>query len=297
MSEEYTHVGTVRRRPRTGHQRSQPSDRNGKAGSNGHGHGKGTSQARREFHRESFYDRAPDTEERGSRREEEERRKPAEERARKALPYYGSELDEEPLFRFPFDPWRLYGAVKRNFGWILAGGALLGMVGFFVATFLVQYKVSMPLIRKTSNAVRSENVPAELQTLYSFMKAGPVLESVAQKAGQNPLLAPLGVTPQKLAEAIEIKPMPNPDIVVVSMEAFGGLRAMVDLINLYGSEMTSFMREMQRQETGKIREVLLSQIAQANSNITQLTMELGTYSDSGVVPYDKETATEIQNLW
>src|SRR5687767_6867674 len=71
MSEEYTHVGTVRRRPRNGQQRSQNSSGNGETrnGSNGsyarNGNGRHDRQdrqergTRREFERESYFDRDP----------------------------------------------------------------------------------------------------------------------------------------------------------------------------------------------------------------------------------------------
>ena len=158
MSEEYTHVGTVRRRPRTGYQRSQPSSDNGEARTNGNGsYAKNGRDSRREFERESYFDKGYEERSRESRRS---RPRPesaprAKERDRRPASQFGPELDEEPLFRFPFDPWRLYGAAKRNFGWILVSGAALAILGFFLAMLLVPYKVNMLLIRTTPNAVRN----------------------------------------------------------------------------------------------------------------------------------------------
>jgi hypothetical protein len=139
MSEEYTHVGTVRRRPRTGQQSSQSSSANGegrKNGANG-SHARSGRESRRDFERESYYDRAEDNEFREPRRSRS--RFSSFRKEKKPQSSYAPELDEEPLFRFPFDPWRLYGAAKRNFGWILCAGAVLGLIGFFVAMFMVQY--------------------------------------------------------------------------------------------------------------------------------------------------------------
>src|SRR5687767_9817196 len=246
MSEEYTHVGTVRRRPRPGYQRSQSSSANGEAKSNGNGsHTRNGRDSRHDFERDSYFDKGFDEtsrEARDSRRsrprpEAEPRAKQSKERPRKSASQFGPELEEEPLFKFPFDPWRLYGAAKRNFGWILCAGALMALAGFFFAAYMVDYKIPVQLIRKTSNAVRSDNMmaldfmPREYseQTLFSFMTAYPVRQRVAEKAKADPLLAPLKVTPEKLAGSISVKPTPNPDIVVMNMEAFGGLRSMVDL--------------------------------------------------------------------
>jgi protein involved in polysaccharide export with SLBB domain len=330
MNEEFSHIGTVRRRPRSGNQRSQnPGNNNGKASggaagkanANGNGstrNGNGSygpnrrdPDARRgEFERETYYDRRDEREsERESRRGYERERefnrdRGAEKKEKKTLPNYGPELDEEPLFKVPFDPWRLYGAAKRNIGWILCAGALLGLAGFFFAAYMVDYKIPVQLIRKTSNAVRSDNMmaldfmPREYseQTLFSFMVASPVRERVAAKAQEDPALASLNVTPRKLAESISVKPTPNPDIVLLNMEAFGPLEPMVSLANLYAKEVQTYLREVQRTEAGVISKYLQGQLAVAGTNLARLTDELGKFSESGFLPLDKETQNAIQQL-
>lgn len=304
MSEEYTHVGTVRRRPRTGHQRSESSARSGRGQPTGNGSAhearEDREESRRDFERERFYDRGTEEQPRsrsGSRPRPE--KKP-----RKALPSYGPELDEEPLFRFPFDPWRLYGAAKRNFIWILMTGALLGIIGFFLAAMAVDYKISLPLIRKTSNAVRTENMPLDHfmpreyseQTLYSFMKSGEVLKRVSEKAAADPRLAPLEVTPEKLAGAVSIKPTPNPDFVMLTMEVFGGVPRMVEVVNLFGREMADYMREFQRTEARAINEYLQGQIAKVDGTISKLTAELREFSGTSFIGFDAETTNRISRL-
>src|SRR4051812_3222459 len=98
MSEEYTPVGTVRRRPRPGHQRSQSSTSNGEAKSNGNGNGayaRNGKEARRDFESDSNFENTSKEQFREPRRPKErfegakqERRKPSR---------YGPELDDEPL--------------------------------------------------------------------------------------------------------------------------------------------------------------------------------------------------------
>ncbi|MGZ8900341.1 MAG: polysaccharide biosynthesis/export family protein, partial [Limisphaerales bacterium] len=217
---------------------------------------------------------------------------------------YGSEMEEEPLFRFPFDPWRLYGAAKRNLGWIFAAGVLLGIVGFFLAMMVVQYKVNMQLIRTTPNTVRNENAPVAQftpreyseQTLYSFMKSSEVLNRVIAKASTNAMLAPLNATPQILAEAISIKPTPNPDYVQLSMEAFGNLPAMVEMANIYAGEVTEFTKEIQQREAKAINKLLQEQVAQVNERIRVLVAELRQFSESGFVDYGKESESQVVQL-
>jgi protein involved in polysaccharide export with SLBB domain/uncharacterized protein involved in exopolysaccharide biosynthesis/Mrp family chromosome partitioning ATPase len=317
MSEEFTHVGTVRRRPRSGYQRSQGQNYGPKGngyGPKGNGNGsynkKAADARRKEFEREQYFDRA------GERGSDSPGRDPRQafaqerrfDRAEKKEPRkeltYGPELDEEPLFKVPFDPWRLYGAAKRNLVWILCAGALLGILGFFFAASMVDYKIPVQLIRKTSNAVHSENMmalgfmPREYseQTLFSFMTAYKVRETVAAKAAEDPLLAPLKATPQKLAESLAVKPTPNPDIVILTMEAFGGLRPMVGLANLYAKELQEYLREVQRAEAGVISKYLQGQLAIAQTNLKRLTVELAKFSESSYLPLDKETQNAIQQL-
>src|SRR5690349_18349459 len=128
MSEEYSNAGTVRRRPRASHQRTESTfEENGTGKSqsthdrNGQGHAGFREQAYRE---ETYYDRAPKNERRKRARQrevDEEEEKP---KHKRDLPW--REIDAEgPLFRCPFDPWRLYGALKRNLYWILGGAFLL----------------------------------------------------------------------------------------------------------------------------------------------------------------------------
>lgn len=301
MSEEYTHVGTVRRRPRTGHQRSQTSSSHGEGKYNGNGaYSRNGRDSKRDFERESYFDRAREEE----RQERRARSRFASFKKEKKPSNYGPELDEEPLFRFPFDPWRLYGAAKRNLGWILCAGLALGVAGFFAAMLMVKYKVNVPLIRTTSNAVRVENAPVvqwtpreySEQTLYAFMKSGEVLNRVVDKASTNALLAPAGVTAKKLAEAISLKPTPNPDFVQLSMEAFAPLPAMVELANMYGSEVSSYTREIQTREAKAVNELLQDQVDRINEKRNLLVAELRKFSESGYVDYGKEMESEISSL-
>jgi hypothetical protein len=296
----------VRRRPRTAHQRSRaPYEGNGHAKANGsrsvNGESKASGDAHSEFQKETFYDSEPEPASEPRRRA----RTRSQPKTRQALPYYGRELDAEPpLFRFPFDPWRLYGAAKRNLAWIIAGMLLAGIAGLFLAMMLVDYKISLPLIRKTSNAVHTDGAipdqfaPREYSdaTLYAFMKAGDVLRSVAQKAAGNPLLAHLNATPEKLAKAVSVNPPPNPDFVILSMKNLGDLRAMPALINLYAAEVVDYTREVQQRESRVINKYLQDQIVEAEKDIAELTRELGKFSDTGYIGFEQEADEDFKQL-
>jgi len=310
MNEDYTHFGTVRRRPRTGHQRSQPHEGNGNGkapvnGSNGNMHDG--------FERDDYYDRgdrAGDIDDQAEenerpRRERSRRRQFEDERPRRALPNSARELDlEPPLFRLPFDPWRLYGAARRNLLTIFTGGALLAIVGFFLGAFLIDYKITVPLIRKTPNAVHTEGAlpnvytPYQLSdgTLYAFMKAGEVMQRVAKKAAVDPSLAPLKITPWDLAKGVSVTPSPNPDWVFLTIKNPGNLRVLPELANLYAQEAVEYMREVQRNESIEINKWLQRQVGEEEKKLADLRAQLKSFSSSGLMGYDREVDQDLKAL-
>ncbi|HEV8542692.1 MAG TPA: polysaccharide biosynthesis/export family protein [Verrucomicrobiae bacterium] len=317
MSDEYTHFGTVRRRPRAGHQRSQSAyesngNHNGKAHGNGAAEANGS--ARSEFERETYYDGANDLDDDEERAQETEpnprprsraRHRMEDEPPRKALPHATRELDlEPPLFRFPFDPWRLYGAAKRHLLTIFFGGVALAIVGFFLGALLIDYRITIPLIRKTPNAVHTEGAlpnvfnPHEYSdgTLYGFIKYGPVLQRVSEKAAKDPVLAPLRITPWDLSKAVSVTPSPNPDWIFLSVRNMGNLRALPALANLYANEAVEYMREIQQTDAKDVNAWLRKQIVEEEKTIASLEQEVKKFSTSGFVGLDREMDQDVNEL-
>ncbi len=310
MSEEHANLGNVRRRPRAGHQPSEPgfeSDPQTRdlGGNEGNGAYKGN-----DAHRRSSNDHEEEQPRSRGRSEKQERRRDRREGedrdSRRERPLPWREIAAEaPLFRCPFDPWRLFGAVKRRTGSILLVGLILSAIGFFAGTFLVPYTMSLPLIRKTSNAWKSESAlpnqftPREYSdgTLYAFMKSGDVIRNVIAKAKEDPLLAPLDITGDQLARNISIVPLANPDFVFLKLKTFGGnLHAMADLINLYGREAVDHMRDVQQGESAFIYKYLTNQLQVASQRINDIQREKLKLSDSGVLSYDRETEETLASL-
>lgn len=223
----------------------------------------------------------------------------------RAQPYFGSDAELESGFRLPFDPLRLIGAAKRNLLWIIAGGMLLAIAGFFLGASMVDHKISMGLMRKTSNAMRNEGVQVidkfmvreySDQTLYSFMTSGEVLNGVVEKARTNPLLAGLRFTAQDLAGAVSVRPSDNPDFVILTMKAFADLRSMVELINLYAREVVAYTRKVQRTESSVIADYLTKQVQESDKNIEKLTGEMRQFAQTGLGDYEQEASLEIKQL-
>ncbi len=300
MSEEYPNLGgTVRRRPRPNQERPRNEGHasNGTHGTNGSSFK--PNGERRE--KNGAYERN------GSGRPYEGesnryRQRPWEEaQPRRALTYDFPEEDE-PGFKLPFDPWRLLASVKRNMGLILAGAAVTWVFGFLVATILVKYHVTVPLLRNTSNAAHLEYgdqfTPREYtdQTIYALMKSGEIVNRVAAKAATNAILERTKVTPGELAKAVAIKESPNPDFVLLSIKAFGRLGAMVELANLYANEVVNYTREIQQRQASAIHNYFEQKSAEANDRMQQLTEDLKKYSPNGFVDFDKENDASISQL-
>lgn len=301
MSDEYPNTGTVRRRPRTTHQRSSNfrENRESEFGANGH---KRNGASRHRDHDEEEQEFASDSEHHTRGEERFHSRRPWEDpEPRKALEYNPTE-ESEPGFKFPFDPWRLVAAVKRHSAAICTGGAIAAILGFILATFLVHYRVTVPLMRKGSNATRAENAdqfsPREYsdQTLYAFMKSGEVLRRVAASAETNAVLASIKPTPEQLAKAVEIKPAPNPDFVLLSVKAFGRLGAMVELANLYASEVVDYTRDIQRAQASEIDNFLKKKVLEADTRVQDLTEQLKAFSKNSFGDLERETEENIRQL-
>lgn len=291
MSDPHSNISSVRRRPRASFRQGRPE-----------------AESRSRWARE----RADREEEPRSRRSARGRETESEyeydcwdrPETRRALPYYGPEEEEPSGFRFPFDPWRLLGAVRRNWGWILTGAALLAVMGILAGMVLVNYKVTVPLLRKqTPNAFQAE-ATAQFgvrdysdQTIYAFMRSGDLLHRVAARAATNENLAPLGVTPRVLANHVSINPSPNPDVVMLSMGTFGELPRMVELANIYADEVVHFTRELQQREALGLTQYLREKLAQAHAEVTRASLELRTnFSMTGFGDFDSETEAELRRL-
>jgi protein involved in polysaccharide export with SLBB domain/capsular polysaccharide biosynthesis protein len=303
MSDEYANTGTVRRRPRADHQRSQTHRQNGKGeyGANGH--------SRAEMDEEEF--EWDEEEEEGERRGwESERENPRSSRQRrpweepeprKALTY-NEGAEEAPGFKLPFDPWRLVAAVKRNSGMICAGTLIAAIAGFALAAYLIHYRVTVPIMRKSPNVVRADNAdqfsPREYseQTMYAFMKSGEILRRVAARAAKNPDLARLDASPERIAKAVTVKASPNPDFVLLQVKTFGPVGAMVDLANLYANEIVGYTTEIQREQAGEIDNFLQKKVLEADAKVQALTEELKAYSPSSFMDLEQATEENIKQL-
>lgn len=289
MSESYNDISGVRRRPRSYYRhKSRPEE--GRTRSSGRPR-KGRAEEREESRRPAPEREAPRSWESSD--------------PRKALPYYAAEEEMEPGFRLPFDPWRLAGAARRNWAWILAGACLLGLAGLLLGAMMVEYKVNVPLLRnRTPNAFGAEAAgqfgPREYsdQTIFAFMRSGEVMRRVANRAATNPMLAPLGVTPQLLAGSVSIVPMPNPDQVVLQMAAFDpDLPRMVELANVYAEVATDYTREVQRTDAMAMTEYLREKLRQAETAVRAATLHLRTnFSSTGFGDFDRETENKLTRL-
>lgn len=225
---------------------------------------------------------------------------------RRALPYGGVEAEAAPAgFKFPFDPLRLIEALKRNWFVLFACGCVLGTIGFAGGAALIPYTVSVNLLRRDSpNVPRSAEASEQFrprdysdQTLFAFMKSGEILKRVADKAAANPVIAALKPTPLGLAKTVSIKPSPNPDWVTVSVEGFGHLGAMVELVNLYAREAADYTKDIQQRDSKELNDFLQRKLAEADLRIQQATAELRGFAHTPAADFAQETDSDLKRLF
>jgi protein involved in polysaccharide export with SLBB domain/capsular polysaccharide biosynthesis protein len=302
IEEEFTEdLYTLRKRPRTDHQRSD--SRNGKPSSNGHATSAGEDQE------------ASEPQPRSKRRERYERRwrerphRQVRGRAfpdtdpRRALPFPEMEAPE-PGFKFPFDPLRLIAAVRRRWKWVAGMTGGLAAIGLIIGMILVPYSVSVNLLRRDSpNSLRSETAqdqfrPREYsdQTLLAFMKSGEVLARAANRARTNRILNPLNLTPGDLAKSIFVKPSANPDWMTVSVKGLTHLPAMAELANVYASEVADFTKDLQRRESSEMDDFLQKKLSGEDLQLEKATELLGGFAPTRGGNFEKETDNDLQRL-
>jgi len=238
---------------------------------------------------------------------EPETERPQQEQPRRRLTYDAPGDDPQPqadVVKLPFDPWRLFAAVKRRWYWLLAGAAILGALCFFAADRALKYKASVLLIRRQLSDPLNPNEQdpnrgrqISDQTLYVFMRSGEVLRRVSERAAQ--MDPPIEVTPQNLAAAINIAPTANPDMLMVSVAGPERSDRLATLANVYAEEVARYTRDIQASESGSVAEYLAKKVHAADEEWRAADDQLREFmKTTGVINLDKESEnllTQISN--
>lgn len=166
--------------------------------------------------------------------------------------------------------WPLAEAVLRRWRWLVLGGSLLAVAGFFLgsAVWKPHFSVSAQLIRYDSPNAQEvfgyRQVTA--QTLASVLRAPELLRRVAEKArppmSMEALAANLKVTPDRNSELLTVT--------VFGHEA----EPLVGLVNLYAHESARFTGEVQAKAATEVRDYQRHQVKELEGEITTLSEQL-----------------------
>ncbi len=213
------------------------------------------------------------------------------------LPYTESILND-PEYKLPFDPWRLFDALNRRWYYLIGGAALLGAGAFFLAMILVDYSVSVKLIRREMpNAFRTGDSASTYQphefseiTLMSLMRTPELLDRVSTS-----MKPPVPVS--KLLKSTKVSPTQDPDTVILTVKGKDDLNGMVELVNNYAEEIIRFTRQMQSTESGEVSVVLSNKLAAIDMEIDTVNKQLLRISpNAGLGSFEKETEAYLGEL-
>lgn len=193
---------------------------------------------------------------------------------------------------------RLAAAVMRRAWIILLTGAILGVLGGTLGYFKFHssYKATAQFIRQESTATfRASELgepfkPRQLsvQTLVSLIKSPVVMQRVAEKTqlSARTILSTLTVTPER-----------NTDLIAVTYVSGRSADAAAAVLNTFGNEVVSLIREMQVQEATEMNRLLKRQLTKTEDDLRAANQEeLDFAHQAGLINADKEMDAYLRTL-
>lgn len=202
-----------------------------------------------------------------------------------------NENDQSTLPRsgFPIDPLRLIGGTWKRKHWIVLG-ALLGLgagIGYGLLKAASRFEVSAQIIKQQQPAVLRIGATGEAyrprqfnnSTLPQAATSMKLLQRVAAKA-KPPVSASL------LKKSARVTEDRGTDFATMTLSGYTSASATVDLVNLWAAEFVEFSREMQRQESQEMRQLVEKQVASTQTELEAIEARLAEFSREGRLPAD-----------
>lgn len=192
------------------------------------------------------------------------------------LPPYAPGTDEDEGIPVPFDPYRLFDALKKNLGWcIFAGmlGAGLGVLWFFyggksnVSVHLARQE--MPVLFRASSEDGESFQPPKYtdQALVNIIQSPEMVRHVAGKL--NPPWSP-----ERLAKSMIIFPERESELVTITFNGRAPVETAVDVVNLYAAEALERTRELQGNAAQSFKAFISEKLASVNKELEQVNLEM-----------------------
>lgn len=152
----------------------------------------------------------------------------------------------------PVDPWRILGALKRQWYWPVIAAVVLGGLGLAAGLARARSEVTIMLVRPTDGTFSAGGVEGETfrldqlssSTLLSLLTSPELLKRGAKKASPP-------MEPGALFYALNILPQKETDSLLLRFKLHDRA-ALVDLANAYAAEVVAFTRELQVAEVDRM---------------------------------------------
>ncbi|HYE30046.1 MAG TPA: polysaccharide biosynthesis/export family protein [Methylomirabilota bacterium] len=193
-------------------------------------------------------------------------------------------------FQLPFDPWRIFEALRLKWKWLAMGTLAFGALAFLFSLSVIKYKVKVDLIRReTSNAFRSDQaaesfLPRELSdlTLIRYMMSPEVMNRTSTN-----LTPPMD--PATIRSMVKMDPGATPDTATITVSGKGDLNRIVQVANTFAKEAVQYTRELQAAESGNVNKYLTNKLALMREEINEVNKEIGKLSrEAGFFDLQKE---------
>ena len=198
----------------------------------------------------------------------------------------------------PLNPWRVLEILTRYWRWLAIGAGVCGFLAFCLGVSITRHSVGVTLLRReTQNAFTGGIDPSQTKelaqlTLFKMMAAPEVIRGVVTNAVLYP------ITPGELARSVRVVPDRDPEFVNIYISAKASGSALVYWANLYGQQVTNYMRKVQMDESAFAKDVLQKQLERVEQEMTGVSTVMAKFSrDAEVVDFDKALDAFVQNLF
>ncbi len=172
--------------------------------------------------------------------------------------------------RSSFDVWTLIETVLRKWYWLFLGACVGAAAGGWLGMHLwTQHFTATVQLMRFDPANNSELFkPRQLseQTFAGLLRSPELMQRVA--ASNRP-----PISADRLAAGILITPKRESDMVAISVVGQSA-RAAVHVANLFAAEAVRYTQNLQAREASEVNNVLKQQLAQMDSDISQLNAQL-----------------------
>jgi uncharacterized protein involved in exopolysaccharide biosynthesis/Mrp family chromosome partitioning ATPase len=150
-----------------------------------------------------------------------------------------SEEEEEGQSEWSVDIWRVLGAMKRHWYWLVAGAGAVGCAGLIGGYLTGKYSASIDLIQIKAMATPAFQPEAfSPATLIKLIQSPELMRQVARKS-QPPL------DPSELADSISISHQDNTELTTLSLTGQDASQ-LAAVANLYAEEIVAYTKELQQ---------------------------------------------------